>query len=291
MARREFHVPGELVRARLERIGETFLQGYHEALADGSLDTLAMRLDTIDLEYRGFGYEGAAMALDLLDQITPWKRSRTPKFLAGPAEPHTYMVIVGIGWSMARLRLGFGRRFSNLDSLLRWLALDGWGFHEGYFHWRRYADGQPHPRELKGYARRAFDQGLGRSMWFVGGANSEVIVDLVEGFPYFRRGDLWSGIGLACTYAGGIDSLEISRLRNAAGSWWPHLAQGAVFAAKARRRAGNPTEHTDDACHLLTGLSAIEAAALSDLMLSHAIEGPEPTYEEWRTRIRMHLSA
>jgi enediyne biosynthesis protein E3 len=291
MVRRGFHVSSEFVRDRLERIGATFLQGYHAALDDVALDALALRLESIDTEFRGFGYEGAAMALDLLDQLTPWKPARTSGFLAGPAEPHTYMAIVGIGWSMARLSLGFGRRFSHLDPLLRWLVLDGWGFHEGYFHWPRYAGGRPHPRKLKGYARRAFDQGLGRSLWFVGGADAEVIVDLVEGFPDSRRGDLWSGIGLACTYAGGLDSLGICQLRRAAGSWWPHLAQGAAFAAKARARAGNLTEHTNEACRLLAGLPAIEAAALCDRMLSPAADGAEPEYESWRTRIQLYLSA
>jgi enediyne biosynthesis protein E3 len=291
LVRRGFHLPRQLARFGLERVGESFLRGYHAALADGAMDALASRLDSVEAEFRGFSYEGAAMALDLLDQITPWRRSRMQSFLAGPAEPHTYMAIVGIGWSMARLQLGFSRRFSNLDPLLRWLAIDGWGFHEGYFHWPRYVDGQPHPRKLEGYGTRAFDQGLGRSLWFVAGADPELIVDLVEGFPDFRRGDLWAGIGLACTYAGGADAQELSRLRQSAGSWWPHVAQGAVFAAKARSRAGNPTEHTDNACRLLADLSAVEAAALSDLMLHHAIEGPEPAYEVWRAHIRMHFSA
>jgi hypothetical protein len=290
LLRRGFHIPRESVRDRLEHIGETFLQGYHAALADGPLDTLAIQLDMIGAEFRGFGYEGAAMALDLLDQITPWRETRISRFLAGPAEPHPYMTIVGIGWSMARMSVGFGRRFSNLDPLLRWLAIDGWGFHEGFFHWPHYSGGKSHPRRLKGYAQRAFHQGLGRSIWFVGGADPEVIVDFVEGFPHSCRGDIWSGIGLACTYAGGADAEEMSLIRRAAGPWWPHLAQGAVFAAKTRSRAGNPTEYADEACRLFAGLSAIEAAALSDLMLGQAVEGAEPAYEAWRAAIRRYLS-
>jgi hypothetical protein len=289
LARRGFRVPGKVVRARLEHIGETFLQGYHAALSDCAMEVLVTRLEAIDLEFRGFGYEGAAMALDLLDHLTPWKPPRVPQFLSGPAEPHTYMAIVGIGWSMARLSLGLARRLSHLDPLLRWLAFDGWGFHEGYFHWPRYAGGNAYPRKLSGYALRVFDQGLGRSMWFIGGADPEAIRSCVVGFPDSRRGDLWSGIGLACTYAGGAEPEEIIQLRGAAESWWPHLAQGSVFAAKARERAENPTEHTDQACRLLTGLPAIEAAALSDLMLSQVGEGPEPAYERWRVCIRKYL--
>lgn len=289
--RRRFNIPRTPVRTRLERVGETFLYGYHAALADRSLNILAAQLNDIDLEFRSYGYEGAAMALDLLDQLTPWKRWRVQTFLAGSGEPHTYMVLVGIGWSMARIRFRLERRLSNLDPLLRWLAIDGYGFHEGYFHWQRYIDGKSLPSKLQGYALRAFDQGLGRSMWFIAGADPERIIQMIEAFPDSRRGDLWSGVGLACAYAGGAGRSGIDRLRQLAGYWWPHLAQGTVFAAKARARAGNPTEHTDQACRMLCGLPCIEAAALSDLMLIHAVEDGQPAYEVWRRHIRMYFHA
>ena len=288
--RRGFRIPLAPVRDRLERIGEIFLEGYHAALADRGMEALAERLDRIDTGFRGFGYEGAAMALDLIDQTTPWKTPRIAQFLSGPAKPHTYMAIVGIGWSMARMHFGLKRRFSRLDPLLAWLAFDGWGFHEAYFHWPRYAAGKPWPRALTGYATRAFDQGLGRSLWFIGGADPEAITNLVEGFPDSRRGDLWSGVGLACTYAGGCGAREMSRLWRASDSWWPHLAQGAVFAAKARERAGNLTDHTDEACRVLAGLPAREAAALADRMLKQAADAQKPAYEAWRVRIQMHFS-
>ena len=83
------------------------------------------------------------------------------------------MVHVGVGWVWARVPFGFRRRQRRLDPLLGWLAFDGWGFHEGFFHWPKYIAGQPAPKKLKGYERRVFDQGLGRSFWFVNGGNIE----------------------------------------------------------------------------------------------------------------------
>lgn len=267
-----------------------FLRGYHTALADIAPDELSVQLDEIEAEARGFGYEGAAMALDLLDQLTPWKASRIAKFIAGPGESHTYMVIVGIGWSMARLRYRLDRRFSRLDTLLRWLAFDGWGFHEGYFHWPRYVGGQDYPRQIKGYAKRSFDQGLGRSLWFIAGGDPDILLDCVEGFPDSRQGDLWSGIGLACTYTGAADSEAVRCIRRFSGSWWPHVAQGAVFAAKARGRAGNLTEQSEEACRLLTGLSAAEAAALADFLVTRTSDGQVPAFESWRSHIQQYFS-
>ena len=289
-ARREFHVHHDSTRQRLERVGETFLQGYHLALVDQGIELLAEQLDKIDLEFRGYGFEGAAMGLDILDQLQPWKVQRIPELLRGQGKSHAYMVHVGIGWSMARWRFGIERRLASLDPLLRWLALDGFGFHEGYFHWSRYAAGSsPRFTMLRGYGMRAFDQGLGRSLWFVSGADPEYIDSAVNHFPGARRDDLWSGIGLACGYAGGADGSAVQMLRLASGPHWPHLAQGAVFAAGARQRAGNMAPQTEMACQWLCGLSALRAAELCDETLHSVTENDTPAYEEWRRRIREHL--
>ena len=288
--RRGFRVPRESVRNRLEQVGVTFLAGYNAALQNDAdadaMDPLAERLSEVDLEFRGFAYEGAAMALDLLDQIMPWKKRRLSAFIKGPGNPHIYMVHVGMGWSLARLPLRFEQRLGRLDPLLGWLALDGYGFHEGYFHWPRYASGMRRPRRLHGYELRAFDQGLGRSMWFVGGADIKWIAVTIGDFPAPRRADLWSGVGLACAYAGGADAGEISSLRKAAEAYYPHLAQGAVFAAGARSRAANPVAHTELACCLLCDLSLAEAAAISEETCATAKANGEPAYERWRLLIR-----
>jgi hypothetical protein len=275
----------------LEQVGIVFLQGYHAALAEHTLEALSQRLVEVDLELRGFAFEGAAMALDILDELRPWRPGRMQEFLSGLARPHIYMAHVGAGWSLARLRFSLNRRLRRFDPLLRWLVLDGFGFHEGYFHWRRYADGVSIPAELHGYRLRAFDQGLGRSLWFVGGADIGHIHPLLHRFNLTRRNDLWSGIGLACAYAGGVDAASLEKLRAASGSGWPHLAQGVVFAAAARERAGNPAPHTESACQLICGLSSQAAVELSENTLRNAVEDSEPAYEVWRRNIRRHFNA
>lgn len=292
-ARRGFYTSCDSARLTLEQAGETFLRGYHAALADKGPLALAADLDAVSLALRGFAYEGASMALAILDQIAPWKRGRIQSLAAGPGLPHIYMVHVGVGWAMARLQIRLERRLGELDPLLRWLALDGFGFHEGYFHWRRYQDGKSMPRKLRGYQLRAFDQGLGRSLWFLGGADSEQVVRLLAAFPTSRHADLWSGIGLACAYAGGADPSHVSSLREASGKYFPHLAQGVVFAAKTRERAGNIVPHTELACRTVCGLSLHDAARIADTTLPGALElsTPDcPAYEIWRRRIRMHFN-
>ncbi|HEU4452184.1 MAG TPA: DUF1702 family protein [Longimicrobium sp.] len=289
-ARRGFAASSAAARERLERVGLTFLDGYHAALEVDD-DELAARLDATEPVLRGFGYEGAAMAMALLDALTPWRRGRLAAFLRGAGAPHAYMAHVGAGWALARLRRRMDGVPRGMDPLLGWLAADGYGFHEGYFHPRRYVDGQARPRRLSGYASRAFDQGLGRALWFVHGADPARVGAAVAAFAPERREALWSGAGLACAYAGGADGDEAAALASAAGANRAALAQGAAFAAEARRRAGNPAPHTDRACRILCGLSADRAAALTVAAREGlAPRGALPAYEVWRIRLQDHFA-
>lgn len=287
---RGFHVGDSMVRVRLEKVGVSFLQGYHAALGGGEPELLAARLNQVDTEYRGFAFEGAAMGLALLDYLTPWKRNRLHALLKGKGEIHSYMLHVGVGWAIARLpwlRRNIHVPMAQLDPLLRWLVVDGFGFHEGYFHWPRTVKGQAVPVGLSGYEIRAFDQGLGRSLWFVEGADVGRIAATIAAFDPVRRADIWSGMGLGCAYAGGAEPSSIKALVVLAGPYRPHLAQGAAFAAQARRRAGNPSLHTALVCEVLCGVSANRAAQVTDdALVNLPPDGAEPAYEVWRRNIQ-----
>lgn len=309
---RAFHPGSPDGRARLESIGAAVLAGYHAALESDDVIGLAARLERVDLERRGFAFEGAAMALYLLDLLTPWNRRRWSSFVCGPAAAHVYMAHVGAGIALARLGRELALPRAGFDPLLDALLGDGYGFHEGYFHHDRCAQGEPQPRRVRGYARRAFDQGLGRSLWFVHCADPARLAGAIGRFEGERRADLWSGVGLACAYAGGLDRAPIEEaiadLFARTGEHAAAFAQGVAFAAEARARAGNPADHCDLACRVAWGRDAASAAEIArstsedlpGIPSSRGVpESPDrragddrqglgalPAYEVWRTRIR-----
>jgi enediyne biosynthesis protein E3 len=288
-AKRGFHANSDQVRQHLENIGETFVYGYHAALLDDHLDSLTQQLNTLPNERRGFAYEGAAMAMTLLDFLSPFNRTRFKRFIENSGAAHIYMVNVGAGWAWARLHRNINKALTRLDPLLGWLALDGYGFHQGYFHWQQSINERVIPHALSGYARRVFDQGIGRSLWFVKGAEIEVIAKTINTFPAERQSDLWSGIGLAATYAGGVDESTLTDLVKLSHMHHPQLAQGAAFAAKARERASNTTPHTVQACQIICGTNTTEAAQITDeALIDLPYNNSEPAYEIWRQRIQKH---
>jgi len=286
-AKRGFRPGEETARQRLEQIGIVFLSGYHAALEETVFVPLAHRLAEVEAELRGFAFEGAAMGLALLDYFTPWRRNRWRTFTEQLGESHVYMMHVGLGWALARFRRRVTPYLKRLDPLLGWLVVDGYGFHEGYFRWPQYIERQAIPTRLNTYERRVFDQGLGRSMWFVKGADVNAVATTINSFASVRRDDLWSGIGLACAYAGGCGRAALESLRTAANEHFPALAQGVAFAAKTRQRAANLNSHTETVCRLICGRSAKEAANITDTALKNVrAEDGLPAYEVWRRRIQ-----
>jgi len=211
----------DAARARLELVGRTFVRGYRAALVDDTPSRLGETLDSVEAERRGFAYEGAAMALALLDQLLLSRRHRRfAAFIAGPASAHVYMAHVCAGWAFAQLRRG-PRATQGLDPLLRWLAVDGYGFHRGYFGPSRHPLEHRAPMRFSGYSLRAFDQGLGRSLWFATGGDLTRATEAIGRFPPTRRPDLWSGLGLAVAYAGRASSELLTARRSGSGACFP----------------------------------------------------------------------
>jgi len=274
-------VPG--IRERLERSGTAFVDGYNHGLrhyADPA--ALDASLQSIDRDLHGFAHEGASMSLAILGLLS-WSRSRWRAF-ADAHRPYIYLTLIGAGWAMARLhRRREARVFREADPILWPLVWDGYGFHQGFFQPAKYVRAQSRPR-LRGYAPRGFDQGLGRSLWFSEGASVARIAATIGQFDASRRADLWSGAGIACAYAGGLDRGGVAALADAAGEHRGSFAQGIAFAAKARVEAAHVTGDAELACEIVCGGDARSVTRAVDDELDRAVpvHPNEPRYEAWR---------
>jgi SagB-type dehydrogenase family enzyme len=279
-------------QANLEKVGRKFLEGFEYGMAGQILADIESSLETVEPAFRGFAYEGCAMALAVRDGIRPSGRHWVRDLLASRGANHIYMAYIGVGWAMARLPKLRWRAIQPHDPLLRWLALDGYGFHQAYFRTQQYVWNQRQDRipgwEPSAYANRVADQGMGRALWFVNGSDVQRVASTIEAFPQSRRGDLWSGAALASVYAGGADAGELSDLVRLAGPYRSHAAQGAAFAGQARLLAGLVTPGTELGVKVHCDMSVEEAAAVTDQALDGlpAEDTDIPRFEIWRERIR-----
>ena len=303
-AERGFPAAGTPAAEHLESIPQSVICGFEWGIEHGALWDVERRLATVSSELRGFAYEGAAMAYAVRDAMAGGKGTRTKKLLEGPGLPHIFLTYIGIGFAMARLpRVLWRGIMPDLEGVpffptMSWLAVDGYGFDRAYFHTRQVVDEQrpfkPYPWAGRAdYFPRAADQGAGRALWFIHGARPAEVAAAVHAFAEERRADLWSGVGLAATFAGGCSDADLADLSVAAGRHADEVALGAVFAGTARLAAGHLPEHSRLGVEVLAGRSVEDAVTLAaTTAVEHGDAAPDsgpPAYEVWRARIREQL--
>jgi hypothetical protein len=302
-AKRGFPIMPTAAVARLEAIPQAVIVGFEWAIDVRDQWEIERRLSLVEAELQGFAYEGATMAFTVLDALPGGGRQRTRDLLLGPGRRHIFLTFIGIGFAMSRLpRPLWSKVVPDLTGApyyptLSWLAVDGYGFDRAFFDTRRWVEQQRVPPTYPwdgapDYYLRAIDQGIGRALWFIHGARVSAVAAAVRRFAGHRQRDLWSGVGLAAAFAGGTDTEGFAQLRREAADARLELAQGAVFAAKARDFAGHVPEHTALGTSALAGLSVAAAVSLADASAESADgSAREPAYEVWRRRVRERFAS
>lgn len=233
----------------LEKGVRAAIGGYHAVVDGGDLSAVLGRISDVPVSLSGYAHEGVAMGLTGLDCVLPG-RSRFREFLAGPGDAHAYMVHIGAGEALARLRRHPEQFLARLDDpALRWLVMDGYGFHAK----RKYVDRQVVPSFLSPYARRVLRPGRG----------SQYLV-------FYR-----------CRHR--------PHRRLHSGSTRGPLARRVATAAEIRYSAGHPAHYTELAClGAWDGANgaAVARIASAERAADFPVGDGTPRYEAWRERIR-----
>jgi hypothetical protein len=265
---RGFDACDSTVSRKLEHMLESFIGGYNLAVETPDKVELSGRLyAAFDSHHVGFAFEGVGLYFAMLDMLIPGKPYRLDSYFKGAGEHHDYIVAVGAGFAVARIPWGL-RAMSGylrtLDPLIAWCVPCGYGFHEGFFHHRRFIDAAEAPTaSLSPLGRQLFDSGLGRALWWVKGADPLRIHTAIDRFPELRRAELWAGIGIAACYAGGVGVSALQSLDELSGLYRADFLSGLPFAARLRQKAGNYSDTTELACRVLLDRSTDEVADMA----------------------------
>jgi hypothetical protein len=266
---RGFDACDPTISRKLEQMLESFIGGYNLAVETQDKDELSRRLyAAFDSHHVGFAFEGVGLYLAMLDMLIPGKPYRLDSYFKGAGEHHDYIAAVGAGFAVARIPWGLRAMDSylrTLDPLIAWCVPCGYGFHEGFFKHRRFIDAAgPLPAFLSPLGRQLFDSGLGRSLWWVKGADPSRIHSAIDRFPEDRRAELWAGIGIAACYAGGVEVTELQSLDELSGQYHADFLSGLPFAARLRQKAGNYSDTTELACRALLDRSTDQVADMAE---------------------------
>lgn len=285
LSRRRFRHRGGASRTVFTKSERSYVFGYNAVMSRE-----AEKVEELPEDQRPFAYEGAAAACTLLDLLTLTRGRRLHELLAGPARHHRHAAYLGAGraYALLRLRPVWGARRAH--PLLRWLAVDGFGFQWSLSRADRMVGERTMPDLLTRAHCAVFDQGLGRLLWYHECGAPDDVSARIAGYAIPRRADLWSGVGFAAAYTGGAEADELWWLTERAGAdgFRAYLAQGCAFAVAARLRSGELPGHTAQAAPILAGADPEEAASWTDralIALGHEAHTHED-FRRWQTQTR-----
>jgi len=230
------------------------------------------------------------MGLTLLDRRSPVEPSRLHQLQLGRWLRFMPLAYAGAGLGLAELGQAVIPYVEDEQVLTAWFALDGYAFHLTLMAPNDHLEGQAVPAELSGPAAMVFDQGVARCMWFNAAAEPGAVGSMVGRFPAERQADLWSGVGLAATYAGGLDPEGLAELRRLSGAYGAMLASGSAFASWLRVLGENEVPGNLTACQALTGMAIDEAAELCLVERSATSGESIEDFLGWHGRVRQALA-
>ncbi len=237
------------------------------------------QLEDYPREFVSIGYEAVAMELALRDlsegnHLTIWR-----DFLEQYAQNHRVQVYVGLGWALGKQRLSVLKYIEGLD-LERWRVFDGYGYYDGFFRKRSVLQGIL-PEGVLGNGAKLYVQGVGRSFWYSSKGNIPKLLKLIRMLPKEWQGDMWRGVGVACTYIGGGDATFWKELWEAARGYQSQLATGSAMTVASRTAANTLKEADISFFDYWSPQSATEIVQLlKRKKTAHAADGEE-AYFTW----------
>jgi len=240
------------------QVGRKFAEGIHDQM------DLVCQLKEVDEEYRSMAFEGASMAiairsLEANDGCQMWS-----EFLDSNIEYAT-QIMIGYGWAIGEKGISPEGVLGALDPMIQGRALDGYGYYMGLFKRRISIRTQQIPEDVPDDLLLAYDQGIGRSLWYISKGDLQMLGRMMESFPEYRQKHMWLGLGVACPIVGGYDVFHLKQLGELAGDFKFQLATGCTLAARSSIASNTENIYLDQACELWLNCSKTEAAKLTDI--------------------------
>jgi enediyne biosynthesis protein E3 len=248
---------------------------------------LQEHLESVDSEFRSVAYEGVAMGLAVKD-LFEGTLQRWRVFMRNTRQEYLPHVHVGLGWAIAKQKLPSLIFIDSIQPLLRSRVIDGIGYYDGTFKQTQSVGNKLRPDCILLNDCSAYDQGLGRSLWYSCKGDVEKIKLMVQSFPESRQSHLWRGIGIASIFVGKCADSSLQMLKIAAANHSVQLGMGAAIVAKARMETKTITQDVDNACRKWCDLSAGQVTSIASNILS---TNETDEYNLWLKKLESELSA
>ena len=251
------------IASNIEHIFAIFQVAQENATKIEDVNKLIEKLEESPIEFLSVAYEGAAMELALQDflkgdTIDKWKA------LLEKSKKHACQIYIGMGWAIAKEKRFPITFLEQLNHNMQYRIWDGCGYYDGTFRQRHVIKGQSRFDYIEAKNFQAYDEGLGRSLWYASKGDVAKITEIVLTFSLERHSDLWRGVGIACSYVGGFEAQTLNALLLAAREHKTQLGIGAAMVSKSRIDADCVTPEIELACSVLNKLSALDTRNITE---------------------------
>jgi hypothetical protein len=262
---------------KIDQVFTTFQSAQY--IAENTVyEELDQKLISYDPEFRSVAFEAASMTLLSSDfkkngsnQTEQWKN-----FYSTHQSLHETQLLTGYGWALAVHQKKPSDFLDQFDPLVSMRILDGYGYYYGLLRSRISVQNIQIPDDINKDLLFAFDQGLGRSLWYLSKGDLEKLMTMLEKFPDERKPNLWRGIGIASAYLGGIDAPTYHKLNQLAVNNHKQFVVGVLVAINTRMQSNSFTKYIQTACTMLTDFNVNSAFKFTEDTKKKA-----GNYKEW----------
>jgi len=242
----------------------TIFQNVQDFFANNSdRSHLIDHLESSENEFRSVAYEAASMELAIADLSGGTELKNWQLFAQKNSVKHSAQIHAGLGWALAQQNKPLFEIPEKIIPLERGRVLDGYGYYDGMFRQRQTIKNKKIPEGIDSVSLHAYDQGVGRSLWYISQGETDKLKSMITVFPATRHPALWRGIGVATAYVGGFNETDLNSVFSLASDNQVSLMIGICLAARARSKAGAMTHDTEMACNICCKMSATKAAELT----------------------------
>lgn len=280
------NITASAIQQKMESIKSIFQQVQGIEISNDNWQVVFGQLNTTDAEFRSIAYEAAAMNAALKDleqggELNLWLHLAT----SAEAVPHLTQIHVGLGWALAQQQVVPAPYLPQLNPIMRYRVLDGYGYYEGMFRRRKSIVNKQVSEFLSGTALNAYYQGLGRCMWYLNNGDVDATVSMLQSMEGDYQDDLWRGLGIAVSYVGGTDKSILDDILTKADTHKAELLTGAVLVAISRTNAGNVVNDTELVCHTWLQQSVNQIVT----QYKPGNNTAENAYDKWLLEIEMSV--
>ena len=272
----------KVIEERIELIVLTFQVGRKFAEEILDLSDLVNQLNEVDEEFRSMAFEGASMAITIQSIEAEDGLQRWSEFLDSNPK-YTTQITIGLGWAIGEKDFSPDSVLGRLNSMTQARAMDGFGYFMGLFRRRISIRTQQIPEGISDDLQLAFDQGIGRSLWYISKGDLEMLERMMDSFPEYRQKHMWRGIGVACPVVGGSDAQHLKDLKQLSGEYRTQLDTGCALAARSSVASNSENRFLDDACELWLNRSMLDSARLTEV--------ESESYSDWVESVSAAVSS